>query len=243
MTDPRVHFVFWGSYWLTPDGVEKADTLVHAFTRATPTYFSGLAQYGVGTPKLVGMTVVAPPKLLTTLITQLPGIGVKSPLEPPAMVTEAAVVAMLDAQMQAGVLRPAHEVARSTYFLVIVPPGSATTLANLTRPGLHTFWWLPRIQNYVWWGLVAAGNISTDITIMFHELVEGMSDPQGGGVQGPPNYISWVEIVDICCGRTSAFGDLLLPAYWSEHDKACIVPQPKILRAEGAAQLATGAAR
>lgn len=200
MAQPRIHFVLWGAYWLTPAGASGADQTVRSFSRVPALYFSGLAQYGVNTPQLSGMTVA-------------------TAYEPPYYITQDAVALMLGSLTRAGVLLPSP---RSVYYIVLLPPG-------LTSPfrGFHSYF--QDFDGSVVWFAYVMPNGDATLSAIFHELVEGVTDPEGRGVQTvtpvkSPLY--WSEIADACeaaCDHASISG-VPVPAYWSQLDGACIAP-------------------
>lgn len=69
-------------------------------------------------------------------------------------------------------------------------------------------------------------------SIFSHELVEALSEPEGDAVQvDPRNSSSWNEIADICFS-TGIVNGVTVQAYWSQADKACIIPIEQQLEME-----------
>lgn len=191
MAQPRVHFVFWGSYWLA-DGSNQADLIVRSYSRVAPEYFSGLAQYGVGTPRLAGMATV-------------------TAYEPPSYVTQVDVALLL------GSIKPMQ----GTYYVVLIPPAQASPFR-----GFHSYFqdFDGSVIPFAW---VTSG--ASMIPDVFHELIEGMTDPTGKGVQTmtpAKSPLYWSEIADACESACSLsnIGGVSVPSYWSQSDGACIAP-------------------
>jgi hypothetical protein len=68
------------------------------------------------------------------------------------------------------------------------------------------------------------GSIDSITQIISHELVEACSDPMGDAWQvDPRNGSSWHEIGDVCVS-TATLDGVSVQSYWSDSDKACIIP-------------------
>lgn len=194
MANPRIHFVFWGSYWRTA-GSADADLVVRSYSKIAPIYFSGLEQYGVNSPELAGMTIV-------------------DAYEPPSVVRE------LDVALFLGTLakRP------GTFYVVLLPKGTLSSYRafhSTIRELDGSITWYTWVSNN--------GGSSQMLSDLSHELVEGLTDPDGKGVQtvvpvkSPTN---WSEIADACeafCSPSSVQG-VPVVSYWSQRDGACIAP-------------------
>lgn len=204
MAQPRIHFIFWGSYWSVGGaGSTLADSIVRTFNRVPQGYWSGLAQYGVQSPELAGMTVA-------------------TAYEPPSYVTEGTVVAFLQSLMESRIL---PKLSRSVYYIVLLPKG---TLASFR--GYHTYF--RDLDGSTTWFSWVTTNGDTLYYDVFHELVEGMTDPEGRGVQTvvpvkSPKY--WSEIADACEAACTGTGIRVAP-YWSQADGACVTGESRGFR-------------
>lgn len=70
-------------------------------------------------------------------------------------------------------------------------------------------------------------------SVFSHELVESLTDPEGDGIQlDPPNTTESVEIADVCRSTGIVVNGVTVQSYWSETDKACIIPLNKSLNME-----------
>lgn len=202
---PRIHFVFWGSYWLSA-GAAEADLIVRSFSRVPSAYFGGLSQYGVSAPVLAGMTVA-------------------TAYEPPNYTTEGDVATMLASLISNRVLpHPGN----SSFYVVIFPKGILSPYR-----GYHTY--LRNGDDYTAPFSWVTTNGDSTIPDVFHELIEGMTDPEGSGVQTMQPVKSdshWSEIADACesC-QTSKVRGVPVPAYWSQADGACIAPGSRLNKA------------
>lgn len=205
MVEPKVHFIFWGNYWKAGDGLDAADRAVQSFVRV-PEYFAGLSQYGVGRPKLAGMT--------TTAL-----------YEPPSTVSPGTVATLIESLMDARVIPNALESSRSIYYVVLLPP----SVSAAPSVAFHDYIAYP-LGIKTWFSFVVA-NPSTMMYYLFHELVEGMTDPEGAGVRVTSatthTWASWEEISDACfsaCGLSNTVNGVPVAAYWSQADGACVAP-------------------
>jgi hypothetical protein len=76
---------------------------------------------------------------------------------------------------------------------------------------------------------VAFGNRAFISSVFSHELVEALSDPEGNGIQvNPTNANNWNEVGDVC-QSTGLVNGVTVQSYWSQTDKACVIPVNLVL--------------
>jgi hypothetical protein len=69
-----------------------------------------------------------------------------------------------------------------------------------------------------------SGSLTSITQIFSHELVEALTDPDGGGWQiDPRSMFDWNEIADVC-SSTYLLDGVSVSSYWSNQDNACVVP-------------------
>jgi hypothetical protein len=199
--------IFWGKSWAANPGV-------NAFVGATSTivsgrYIQGLAQYGVS-----------------------PG-AVASPLvvdwsDPPVQFSDGDIEGEIQIAMWNNqVPWPAFLGSRALY-VVFVPPGYTNPSAGVNVNGSHSFF--GTIEGTVYYAWVATSNVAVTTTRLSHEIVEALTDPEGGGnnffdpSETCAGATGWCEIGDVCQGLQQSLGGTTVEAYYSRSDDACIIP-------------------
>jgi hypothetical protein len=200
----NLHVVFWGEKWLNepPSDPSMDDIVGDINTLLTSPYFFGLAQYGpIVAPKLAGIWVShrGPPHLPFT---------------------------MADVNYQCWLLMTSGPIPddADTIVCLICPPGAKPSDNSLNGEHDHSLqpslYWIPTM-----W--IEFGDRATVSTIISHELVEALTDPNGDGIQiEPTGVFDWHEIADVCEGFTDTINGVTVQSYWSKEDNACIVPIP-----------------
>jgi hypothetical protein len=106
-----------------------------------------------------------------------------------------------------------------------MPPGvTSNTSPNFV--GEHSFFSFNNTNVHYAWVTNdgALNNFNSVPRIFSHELVEACSDPEGTAIQiSPANPTSWNEIGD-ACNSTAFLDGVLVQSYWSQIDRACIIP-------------------
>jgi hypothetical protein len=99
--------------------------------------------------------------------------------------------------------------------------------------GEHSYFWYWDVDlplgfdvaraHYAW--VTSDGTLDTVTTILSHELVEVVTDPEGSGVTGSScSAAGWCEIGDVCESSTGSVGEVIVQSYWSELASACVIP-------------------
>lgn len=203
LANVHVYLIFWGTTWgtsPTPTAMAVEDAVRKIL--AGP-YMAALAQYrSIGRGTLVGKT-------LATFS------------DPPNPFADSDVENLISNRIDAGVVpNPAND--DQLLFLVIMRTG---VVSNGSFIGEHSFFTKSgRRVHYGW--VTNSGNLDALTTIFSHELVESVSDPEGSailGVAGTCSQTGWCEIGDVCTSSGVVNG-VRVQSYWSQLDKACIIP-------------------
>ncbi len=148
--------------------------------------------------------------------------------DPPALFTDTDVLNKVVALVNSGSL-PAPSDDPQLLYCVILPAG-VTSKANSNFIGEHFAFTLNASPGQIAWVTTNDRTISalSSLTRIFsHELVESCSDPQFDSVLGAPGTCTQqgaCEIADVC-QSTGVVGNVLVQSYWSQRDRACIVPK------------------
>jgi hypothetical protein len=214
LENARIQLVFWGNAWAAnPAPTPSANQVATGMTNllASP-YLSALSQYrnNLGQASLRG----------TTMVTN------SNPQNP---FSDQNVIDMLTGLLNNGTLpNPLFE---TVLYMVVMPQGVNNTGSGFI--GEHTFFNF-QVQlgfftvtvpvHFAW--ITNNGTLDSVTTIMSHELVESITDPEGSAILGNAgvcNQGGWCEIGDVCntAGRVNG---VQVQSYWSDVDDACIIP-------------------
>jgi hypothetical protein len=208
----QLQLIFWGGAWdgvATPAAAEVTDA-VRAILGSP--YMSGLAEYrGIGPAALHGSFVA-------------------SGSDPPQLFSNDQVATFLKGLIQGGSVPEPDEVSQLVY-VVVMPPGVSHQDQSLI--GEHSYFWYWDVDlplgfdvaraHYAW--VTCDGTLDSVTTILSHELVEVVTDPEGSAVTGSScSAAGWCEIGDVCESSTGSVGGVTVQAYWSELASACVIP-------------------
>jgi hypothetical protein len=204
IANPIIQLVFWGSQWSTASPTTGQVAAAISTVVQNSDYFLGLNQYGVSSVTLQWT-------IYNTDLTADPGYYG----DPPATYAMSDVQAMVDHEISNAYL-PADPNGYDTIYLVIMPPGTTPPSGTCGSNGQKGW---PHSVAYV--AFQSLDNITMAAT---HELVEAITDPQGAGWLMDQFFNSGYEIGD-ACNRVGAFvAGVRVQSYWSNSDKACIIP-------------------
>ncbi len=206
----QLELVFWGAAWQTVTG-PSANDVVNAVTAilASP-YLLGLTQYGFQSAAVRGSTIVTSPA-------------------PPANYSMDDVGNLVWKLIDDGKFPEPDDDGGRILYMVFMPPG--TTPPSDIR-GAHTDpsdFDLPADVDYAWVGFVSYGTLDYITDVFSHEFVETITDPE-------PHDAAWLmnrdinkgnEIGDACNNTVDRLDGILVQAYWSQRQKACVIPQAK----------------
>jgi hypothetical protein len=211
LDDVHVQLIFWGKSWATIDFDLQVEDVVNAvITLLDSPYMSALQQYRVtGSGSLVGSMLV-------------------TDSDPPALFQDTDVSNQVVALVSSGALpSPADD--PQLLYCVILPAG-VTSAANATFIGEHFSFSFNGSPGQIAWVTTndrTIGALGSLTTIFSHELVESCTDPQFDSIIGAPgtcNQEGTCEIGDVC-QSTGVVGGVAVQSYWSQKDRACIVPK------------------
>jgi hypothetical protein len=209
----EVQLIFWGTVWkqaLSPSAAEVGGAV--ATVLASP-YTSGLRQYrGIRPGTLLGSVTV-------------------SQSDPPNPFRTDDVANFVHDQIKNRVV-PEPDLSPDLLYCVILPPGVNCVDSSIIGEHSYSLYvdYDPPIDLDVNWTHFAwvtnDGTLPSITTIFSHELVESCTDPEGTGwtaQSGPCSGSGWCEIGDVC-SSTAQVGGVTVQSYWSQGDKACVVP-------------------
>jgi hypothetical protein len=205
-----LELLFWGDFLVNAVNPSAGD-VVNAVSRVLGSpYLSTLSQYGFQRLNLRGSTVV------------------RSPGAPAPAFSADNVRSMVWDLIDSHVFpEPDDDGGRIIYMTF---PPSGTTYDDSGARGAHTSAKDTDLfdVDYAWVAWVDYGDLDYITDIFSHELVETITQPEPRD-----DAYAWVmnrainggdEIGDACNNTADRLDGLLLQAYWSEQDKACVIP-------------------
>ncbi len=211
VTNVHVVLMFWGSAW--NDDKKPNPTVLQVFGALASImggpYMDGLAQYrGIGHGQIV---LVAATRSNTS--------------EPPNPFNDDNIAKLVFDAIDAGAVPDPDDLPGNQYlYTVFLPPGVNPTNG---AGGEHT----SRSHNgknvhFAW--VTHGGGIDSISDTVSHEIAEAVTDPEGNSFtftsEGDPGAGGWIEIGDVCQGYNARLNGVLVQAYWSQTDRACIIP-------------------
>jgi hypothetical protein len=203
----RVQLIFWGNAWASnpapnPTSEEVTDSLV---TVMRGPYMTGLAQYRqIGRGYLLGSTVY-------------------SNSNPPNPFQDSDVSNFISARIADGTIPPLDPDKQNLY-LVVMPQGVNNTNSGFI--GEHTYF-TDGSGNRIHFGWITnGGDLNGLMSVLTHELVESVTDPEGSAILGTSGTCSqggWCEIGDVCY-VDSVIDGVTVQKYYSDNDTGCIAP-------------------
>jgi hypothetical protein len=213
LRNATVNLIFWGDAWSATPGPNPSLSQVvsDAASILSGPYQMRISQYGSTVAVLGGVFISVPGN------------------NPPTNYSTNKVQNLILNAIEGGALPEPDEETSDVLHCVFMPPG---TNAPPNLGGLHTYasysdYDFPfdfdiNDRSHMAW--VAFGSRSFISSVFSHELVEALSDPEGNGVQvNPTNPSNWNEIGDVC-STTGLVNGVTVQSYWSQSDRACIIP-------------------
>lgn len=216
LTSVKVQLIFWGSAWSSNPSPSRSDIEAAVQAILAGPYMSGLAQYRQIGPGSFHGSILAPST-------------------PPNPFTDLDVFNMIQDLIKARSLQ-APGTDNQLLYCVFLPKGVAVKVEpnQSLFTGEHTCFVYhdsnnnPTNMHFAWVtdGTMNDASLDDLTTVFSHELVESCTDPEGDGFRnmtGACQQTGWCEIGDVCDVRATVDG-VTVQAYWSEADRACIVP-------------------
>ena len=202
-----LQLLFWGSSWTgTPSpGVSNVISAVDSILEGP--YMKSLRQYGVGHGSLTGAWIITSP-------------------DPPNPFSDDDAHGIISGLIDQGTFPEPDEPGGRNLYMLILPANVNSNQSGVI--GEHLYDWdydFPFDFDKAWFGWVTHDGTLDSLTATFsHELAEACSDPEGDGIQvNPTSSTNWNEICDVCCS-TARLEGILVQSYWSDRDKACVIP-------------------
>ena len=204
-----LEILFWGDYWRTATGPSTADVMSAMGAIVASPYLSALNQYGFSSLRLRGGTLVS------------------SPGPPGGTFSADDVRNMVWALIDDDVFPEPDDGGGVIVYLVVAPAG---TMYNDTGArGAHTSAHDTDLfdGDDAWVGWTNWGDLDFITDVLSHELIEALTDPL------PGTRDAWLlgrslnggfELGDSCNNTVDRLDGLLVQAYWSEQDHACVIP-------------------
>jgi hypothetical protein len=202
--------IFYGTAWLTSQPTNSGVNAAIRDLLLSP-YLRELDQYGFSRLELL------PPVLVNAAA--------------PAIHTSDDAAAIVWSLIDAGAVPQVAKPPDAAIYVVFYPTG--TSVSDISACGWHysaSGAWVAAVE-FPDGGGSTAVTLNNIMRIFSHELVETITDPDGGAPgQG------WVmdrvidggtEIGDACNSTDDFTAGVFVNAYWSERHKACIIPKPR----------------
>jgi hypothetical protein len=205
-----VYLYFWGSSWRSnPPPDPSVQDVVNAFAKIVSSpYQSGVAQYGCSMLRWGGA-------YFTT-----------GGIDPPSTFHDVDIQTRMMEIIDFNYSAPG---APADLYFIITGPGAK--YSNSAVAGAHSYFADLRAFAYMNYAWVQFGSLKSMTTIFSHELVEGITDPHGDGIQiDPTDSTDWNEIGDACEGNVGLVNGVQVQAYWSRKDNVCVIPQDVQIR-------------
>ncbi len=215
----HLELVFWGTAWQSISGPSAADVVNAVTTLLGSPYLLGLAQYGFQDAAVRGSTIVTSPA-------------------PPVNYSTDDPMNLVWSLIDDGKFPEPDDTGGRILYIVFMPPGTnppaipnanppANALGAHSDPSDYDF---PADVERAWAGFVSYGTLDYMTTVFSHEFVESVTDPEPNG--GPAWLMSRSigggnEIGDACNNTIDYLNGVMVQAYWSQRQRACVIPQAR----------------
>jgi hypothetical protein len=202
-----LELLFWGNQWQTATGPSANDIIAAVQQLLASPYLSALSQYGFSNIRLRGSTIVL------------------NPAPPAPRYSADDVRDMVWALIDDNVFPEPDDDGGRIFYMVFAPNG--TLYADTSARGAHSTAHDTDLfdGDDAWIGWSNNGDLDFIINVFTHELVEGITDPgpDRGWIMNR-SINGGIEVGDACNKTADRLDGLLIQAYWSEIDKACVIP-------------------
>ncbi|HEX6526031.1 MAG TPA: hypothetical protein VF070_39365 [Streptosporangiaceae bacterium] len=203
-----IELVFWGDQWQTAIGPSTGDIINAVNGILASPYLSELSQYGFQHVSVQGSTIVTAPA-------------------PPANYTFDDVGNLVWNLIDDGKFPEPDDDGGRILYMVFMPPGTTPPPNIRGAHGDPSDYDFPADVDYAWVGYVSYGTLDYITDVFSHELAEAITDPEPHGSAWVMNRVinGGNEIGDACNNTVDRLDGILVQAYWSERQKACVIPQ------------------
>ena len=199
-----VKVIFWGNAWNQAATNPSAATIVSAIQNilAGP-WMSGLRQYGIRRCSFGGSLAVSSPG-------------------PPGTYNDSDIQDLIWALIDDGKFPEPDDPGGRNLYMVFLPPGTNYGPGGIRGKHLDaTDFDLPADRDHAWVGFICTNPALGQLTSTFcHELAEMCTDPESDAWTVTGNQ----EIGDVCNLLDQTLNGVLVEAYWSAEDNACLIP-------------------
>ncbi len=215
---PNVSLVllFWGNAWTDERTMPSADAIANAMQKmlAGP-YMSALDQYGIGRGKLTRALIVLS--------------------DPPDPFGRDDWHDLIWNLIDQGTFPEPEDDGGRNLYMIVAPPHVKFDDPKPTGahgyPGDYDF---PFDYDVAWGGYVLNdGTLDTVTARLSHEIVEACTDPEDDGWTIDGRSRPNAEIGDVCENTVGVVDGVMVQGYWSQRDRACIIPQTQTLFVPG----------
>jgi hypothetical protein len=230
LKQPDLIPLFWGPNWPGTGGVTMQTINAALYKMASGPYFDGLKQYGFEGPINIKSAILDSSSPSIVLPVPAPGVS-------QSVIMADAVDTILGQYFDDGgpnSLDDDHNVVVMVLLDPSIPIAVDTNAAgkqiSILGENGEVEYSEPifddNIRYTMAWINTSGNDLATVMRTISHELVEALSDPFGSGWEwdSPPNP-TLSQVADVCNQPGMSNGADVV-AYWSEHDKACIIPTP-----------------
>lgn len=204
----NVHLLFWGDAWLSSTTQPSMTDVIAAVTTLLSGPFLGdLRQYGVKHAQVADTAVV--------------GLGLNP--TPPANITADDALTLVAALIREGLLPTLTNAPEYSEVFGLITPSTPAAPNTWGFGGFHNYGADAQGKNIYFFVVGSAGSITDGITIgVSHELVECCTDPDFNEIKFSNSGEN--EIADICEDQTGYVNGVHAQKYWSQTEKACVLP-------------------
>jgi len=200
-----VQLIFWGNWWKSASNPGTSDVVGMVQQVLASPFLSELSQYSFQNFNL------RKPILVTS--------------DPPGSFNSGDVDNLVWDLIDQGTFPEPDDGGRFVY--IVFMPTTATSDSNAR--GAHgdaTDYDFPVDVDHAWVGWVSGGDLAYITDVFTHELVESITDPE-------PDNAAWQmdrtinggdEIGDACNNTADFLNGLFVQAYWSQKQRACVIP-------------------
>ena len=224
ITSAPIELVFWGSQWQSATGPSTGDIINAVNGILASSYLLEMLQYGYQQIWVRGSTIVTSPA-------------------PPANYSFDDIGTLVWNLIDDNKFAEPDDDGGRILYMVFMPEGTTQPAGQRGAHSDPNDYDFPSDIDYAWVGYISYGSLDYVTDVFSHELVEAISDPEphSPAWQMNRNINGGNEIGDACNNTVDRLDGILVQAYWSERQKACVIPQGRrLLKAPVGSHISTG---